>query len=130
MATTCPHCGAPIRQFQRECEYCGNEIESRENPLEQEKYHSIVPYGGKISAEFSLPMEIVFAFDDRGRERYCKERILAEMAEELLEHIEIQTFCKPTMDFREGPYRVRGTLVLGAIPGSKVHPYSNTRTIY
>ena len=129
MAKNCSHCGAPVKSFQGECEYCGSEIEDRENHLEGE-YCSIVPYGGKISAEFSLPMEMVFAFDDKGREHYCKERILAEMAEEILAHIEIKTCCKPTMDFREGPYRVRGTLVLGAIPGEKIHPYSNTRTIY
>lgn len=125
MNKNCPHCGAPIKRFQRECEYCGSGIEGERVWLNSDGSISpIAPYGGTIVAELSLPMEVVFAFsDNRGREHYCKERILAEMANEILEHIEIQTYMEPTMDFRGGPYRVRGTLVLGAVPGPYADPY-------
>lgn len=116
MAKNCPNCGAPIEKFQSQCAYCGSEIED-ENGVHRDTRYPLAPYGGKIVAEINLPMEMFFMLEKEHRlESFCKDRIFEEMKKEILEHISIRTCVEPTTDFCKGPYRVRGTLVLGALP--------------
>lgn len=129
MAKTCPHCGAPVKQFQRECEYCGNELESRENHLEGE-YYPIVPYGGRIVAEVKIPREYADYFIDDGKPtKACKEAILSRMRDEILEHIDV-VFRVCAEDMLDNSFVAKGTLKLGAIPGREICPYSNSRPRY
>ena len=112
---TCKHCGAPIKDSQSECEYCGNDVEVKRGTANKKDF-PYVPFGGKISAEISLPMCFVHEMTPEALEEYCKVRLLDEMRDALIANMRIQKSMEPTTDFFGGPYRVRGIIVLGAIP--------------
>ncbi|MBQ7873750.1 MAG: hypothetical protein IJ306_01115 [Oscillospiraceae bacterium] len=112
---TCKHCGAPIKDSQSECEYCGNDVEVKRGTANRRDF-PYIPFGGKISAEISLPMNFVHDATPEELEEYCKIRLLTEMRDALIANMKIQRTMDPTTDFCGGPYKVRGTIVLGAIP--------------
>lgn len=128
MTKNCPNCGAPIKKYQKECAYCGSEIESSENRPDNE-YVSIAPYGGKIGAQIKIPWETAKEIEGRcegNLDRYAKAKLLERMSEEIKEHIEV--WVRDSDSFMDDFIIVKGTLWLGAIPGKEICPLSNVKT--
>lgn len=91
----CPNCGAPIKIFQRECAYCGTELEPEGAYIG--RVFEEDPFDGNWIIKFQVPAEYVI--DSAGYIRDCtvedafskmlKDRAAHKIANQLKPYIQI-----------------------------------------